>query len=66
MVLNEEELLVWNTSGFILLLKIRNPSIDVPIDIAVYLKESGLPHIISATGICRKYIRSLDSTFCKK
>lgn len=38
--------LVWNTSGFILPYKIGNPAMDVRIDIAQYLKESGLPHII--------------------
>lgn len=38
--------LVWNTSGFILPFKIGNPSMDVRIDIAEYLKQSGLPHVI--------------------
>lgn len=38
--------LVWNSSGFILPVKIGNPSLDVRIDIADYLKESGLPFII--------------------
>ncbi len=45
-VKNSVKLLVWNTSGFILPVKIGNPSIDIRIDIAEYLKESGLPHII--------------------
>ncbi|WP_194778541.1 SDR family oxidoreductase [Pararhodonellum marinum] len=40
------KLLVWNSSGFILPVKIGNPSLDVRIDIADYLKKSGLPHII--------------------
>lgn len=37
---------VWNSSGFILPVKIGNPSLDVRIDIADYLKESSLPFII--------------------
>ncbi len=45
-VQNGVKLLVWNSSGFILPVKIGNPSIDIRIDIAEYLKESGLPHII--------------------
>jgi uncharacterized protein YbjT (DUF2867 family) len=45
-VKNNVKLLVWNASGFILPVKIGNPSMDVRIDIAEYLKESGLPHII--------------------
>lgn len=45
-VKNGVKLLVWNTSGFILPVKIGNPSIDVRIDIVEYLKQSGLPHII--------------------
>lgn len=40
------KLLVWNASGFILPVKIGNPALDVRIDIAEYLKASGLPHII--------------------
>lgn len=40
------KLVVWNTSGFILPVKIGNPAMDIRIDIADYLKESGLPHII--------------------
>ncbi|MFY8022132.1 MAG: SDR family oxidoreductase [Bacteroidia bacterium] len=43
---NGVKLLVWNTSGFILPFKIGNPAIDIRIDIAEYLKESGLAHII--------------------
>lgn len=43
---NKVKLLVWNTSGFILPVKIGNPSLDIRIDIADYLKQSGLPHII--------------------
>lgn len=43
---NNVKLLVWNSSGFILPAKIGNPALDVRIDIATYLKESGLPHII--------------------
>ena len=45
-VKNRVQLLVWNTSGFILPVKIGNPALDVRIDIAEYLKESGLKHII--------------------
>ena len=45
-VKNSVKLLVWNTSGFILPVKIGNPAIDVRIDVADYLKQSGLPHII--------------------
>jgi uncharacterized protein YbjT (DUF2867 family) len=45
-VQNGVKLLVWNSSGFILPVKIGNPSLDVRIDVAEYLKESGLPHII--------------------
>jgi uncharacterized protein YbjT (DUF2867 family) len=45
-VANHVKLLVWNSSGFILPVKIGNPAIDVRIDIANYLKESGLPHVI--------------------
>jgi uncharacterized protein YbjT (DUF2867 family) len=40
------KLLVWNSSGFILPVKIGNPSMDIRIDIANYLKERGLPHIV--------------------
>lgn len=43
---NNVKLLVWNTSGYILPVKIGNPAMDIRIDIAEYLKESGLPHII--------------------
>lgn len=43
---NRVKLLVWNTSGFILPVKIGNPAMDVRIDIAAYLQQSGLPHII--------------------
>jgi uncharacterized protein YbjT (DUF2867 family) len=43
---NSVELLVWNTSGFIPAAKIGIPYIDVRIDIADYLKKSGLPHIL--------------------
>lgn len=43
---NNVKLLVWNSSGFILPVKIGNPAMDIRIDIANYLKESGLPHII--------------------
>lgn len=45
-VTNNVKLLVWNTSGYILPVKIGNPAMDIRIDIAAYLKESGLPHII--------------------
>ncbi|MBX2897030.1 MAG: NmrA family NAD(P)-binding protein [Cyclobacteriaceae bacterium] len=45
-VVNGVKLLVWNSSGFILPIKIGNPALDVRIDIADYLKQSGLPHII--------------------
>lgn len=43
---NNVKLLVWNSSGFILPVKVGNPAMDIRIDIANYLKESGLPHII--------------------
>lgn len=45
-VSNGVKILVWNTSGFILPVKIGNPALDVRIDIAEYLKASGLPNII--------------------
>jgi uncharacterized protein YbjT (DUF2867 family) len=45
-VKNNVKLLVWNSSGFILPVKIGNPALDVRIDISEYLKQSGLPHII--------------------
>ncbi|MCK6607039.1 MAG: NmrA family NAD(P)-binding protein [Flavobacterium sp.] len=45
-IANNVKLLVWNSSGFILPVKIGNPSMDYRIDIANYLKETGLPHII--------------------
>lgn len=45
-VKNNVKLLVWNTSGYILPVKIGNPAMDVRIDIAEYLQKSGLPHII--------------------
>lgn len=45
-VTNNVKLLVLNTSGYILPIKIGNPAMDIRIDIAAYLKESGLPHII--------------------
>ena len=45
-VKNQVQLLVWNTSGFILPVKIGNPSMDVRIDVLEYLKGSGLPYII--------------------
>lgn len=45
-IANNVKLLVWNSSGFILPVKIGNAALDVRIDIASYLKESGLPHII--------------------
>lgn len=43
---NNVKLLVWNTSGFILPVKIGNASMDIRIDIADYLQKSGLPYII--------------------
>lgn len=43
---NGIKLIVWNSSGFILPSKIGNPSVDIRIDIAEYLKESGIPYII--------------------
>ncbi len=43
---NNVKLLVWNSSGFILPVKVGNPAMDIRIDITNYLKESGLPHII--------------------
>lgn len=45
-IANNVKLLVWNSSGFILPVKIGNSAMDIRIDIANYLKESGLPHII--------------------
>ena len=45
-VKNGVKLLVWNTSGFILPVKIGNPSMDVRIDIKDYLENSGLANII--------------------
>ena len=45
-IANNVKLLVWNSSGFILPVKIGNAALDIRIDIASYLKESGLPHII--------------------
>lgn len=45
-VANKVKLLVLNSSGFILPVKIGNPAMDVRIDIAGYLQESGLPHIV--------------------
>lgn len=45
-VQNGVKLLVWNSSGFILPVKIGNPALDVRLEIAHYLQKSGLPHII--------------------
>lgn len=45
-VKNGVKLLVWNSSGFILPVKIGNPAIDVRLDVADYLKQSGLPYIV--------------------
>lgn len=45
-IANNVKLLVWNSSGFILPVKIGNPAMDIRIDIANYLKESRLPYII--------------------
>ena len=45
-VKNKVKLIVWNSSGFILPVKTGNPSMDVRIEIASYLKESRIPHII--------------------
>lgn len=45
-VANNVKLLVWNSSGFILPVKIGNPAMDIRVDIANYLQSSGLPHII--------------------
>ena len=45
-VKNDVKLLVWNTSGYILPIKIGNTAMDVRIDIADYLKNSGIPNII--------------------
>lgn len=45
-VRNNVKLIVWNTSGFLLPIKIGNPSIDVRIDILEYLKGSGIPNIV--------------------
>ena len=50
-VKSDVKLLVWNTSGFILPVKIGNPLMDVRIDIQDYLKKSGLPHIIIQPSI---------------
>lgn len=43
---NGVKLFVWNSSGFILPVKIGNPAMDVRLDVAAYLKESGVPYII--------------------
>lgn len=40
------KLIVWNTSGFILPFRTGNPAIDVRLDIADYLRNSGVPYII--------------------
>ncbi len=40
------KLIVWNTSGFILPFRTGNPAIDVRLDIADYLRSSGVPYII--------------------
>lgn len=45
-VSNSVKLIVWNSSGFILPVKIGNPALDSRIDIQNYLKDSGIPHII--------------------
>ncbi|WP_276978701.1 NmrA family NAD(P)-binding protein [Flavobacterium filum] len=45
-VANKTKLIVWNSSGFVLPDKIDNPSMDIRIDVANYLKDSGMPHII--------------------
>jgi uncharacterized protein YbjT (DUF2867 family) len=45
-IINNVKLLVWNSSGFILPMKIGNPAMDIRIDIANYLKDCGLPFII--------------------
>ncbi|HEX8658400.1 MAG TPA: NmrA family NAD(P)-binding protein [Hymenobacter sp.] len=39
------KLIVWNTTGFILPERIGNPAVDVRLDIADYLQQSGVPHI---------------------
>lgn len=45
-IVNGVKLIVWNTSGFILPVKIGNPALDVRLDIQTYLQETGIPHII--------------------
>jgi uncharacterized protein YbjT (DUF2867 family) len=40
------KLLVWNTSGFLLPTRVGNPALDSRLDVAEYLRESGVPHII--------------------
>lgn len=45
-VKNGVKLFVWNSSGYILPVKIGNPSLDIRIDVLQYLKESGLNYII--------------------
>lgn len=45
-VKNSVKLFVWNSSGYILPVKIGNPSLDIRIDVMHYLRESGLNYII--------------------
>ena len=45
-IANNVKLLVWNSSGFILPVKIGNPAMDIRLDILEYLKQSGLPYIV--------------------
>jgi uncharacterized protein YbjT (DUF2867 family) len=40
------KLLVWNTSSFLLPERVGNPALDVRLDVAAYLQQSGVPHII--------------------
>lgn len=42
------KLIVWNTSGPVLPVRTGNPGADVRLEIADYLRESGVPHIIIA------------------
>ncbi len=45
-IANNVKLLVWNSSGFILPVKIGNPAMDSRLDILDYLKQSSLPYIV--------------------
>lgn len=54
------KLIVWNTSGYMLPVRIGNPAADIKIDVKEYFERSGVPYIIIEPPI---YSENLSAPF---